>query len=251
MGEGKMEKIVYLSFNPNHLTITYTILVELRLTIKLMLKQAKRKIRKMLINAGLKKSLNPAMEVSEGHLGGYILDQAAIGTWCPEIWDWAVQDLGVSSMLDVGCGLGYAMEYFSQKGIDTFGVDGSPSAIANSVMPADQLHKHDFTHGPWKPARNFDLVWSSEFLEHVEQQYEPNFFATFSAASKYLMVTFAVPGQGGHHHVNEQPLEYWLERFADQGFTYEKELTKHARGLLPQQGMQGMQFRGKGLVFSK
>jgi hypothetical protein len=24
-------------------------------------------------------------------------------------------------------------------------------------------------------------------------------------------MTNAVPGQGGHHHVNEQPTEYWIE----------------------------------------
>lgn len=216
-----------------------------------MIKQAKRKIRKMLINAGLKKSLNPAMETSEGHLGGYILNQAAAGTWCPEIWDWAIKELGVESMLDVGCGLGYSMEYFAKAGVELFGVDGSPSAIKNNVMPAKHLHQHDFSEGPWQPERKFDLLWSSEFLEHVDQEFEPNFFATFSAATKYLMVTFAVPGQGGHHHVNEQPKDYWLERFASQGFHYEEELTLQARSLLPQEGLLGMQFRGKGLVFSK
>ena len=207
--------------------------------------------KKILVKAGLKKTPKPFMELSEGHLGGYILNKPAPGTWCPEIWDWCIKELGVKSMIDVGCGLGFVMEYFAQSGIEVMGVDGSPSAIEKNVMAPDQLHQHDFTKGPWAPAKKYDLVWSSEFLEHVEQQYEPNFFATFECAQKYLMVTFAVPGQGGHHHVNEQHGEYWIDRFAQIGFQYEEELTQKARRMLPQEGMQGMQFRGKGLVFSR
>lgn len=191
------------------------------------------------------------MELSEGHLGGYILDQAAPGTWCPEIWDWAMNELGVQSILDVGCGLGYSMEYFAKAGKEVFGVDGSPSAIQKNVMPAEMLHQHDYTLGPWTPEKSYDLVWSSEFLEHVEQQYEPNFLATFNCAAKYLMVTFAVPGQGGHHHVNEQQGEYWIDKFEQEGFRYEADLTMKARKMLPRKGLLGMQFRDKGLVFSK
>ncbi|MEM9822423.1 MAG: methyltransferase domain-containing protein [Bacteroidota bacterium] len=216
-----------------------------------MIKSLKRTAKKVLVKMGLKQPARHYMEISEGHLGGYIIDKPAPGTWCPEIWDWCVKDLGVESMLDVGCGMGFVMEYFAQSGVASFGVDGSPSAIEKNVMDAALLKKHDFTLGPWQPERAYDLVWSSEFLEHVEQQYEPNFFVTFQAARKYLMVTFAVPGQGGHHHVNEQYGEYWIKRFAEIGFAYDDELTQKARQLLPQQGMKGMQFRDKGLVFKR
>jgi len=118
-------------------------------------------------------------------------------------------------------------------------------------MDNKKLHQHDYTNGKWMPQKKYDLIWSSEFIEHVEQKYEDNFLATFQHASKFIMITFAIPGQGGHHHVNLQYAEYWIEKFKNIGFKYEKELTNQARNLLPKEGMLGMQFRDKGLVFSR
>lgn len=197
-----------------------------------------------------KRSGSLTLELSEGHLGGYIIGRAAPGTWCPKIWDWAVDELGVASVLDVGCGLGYAMEYFSDNGCYVLGVDGSPSAIADNRLP-DRVVNHDFNSGPFIPDEPFDLVWSAEFVEHVEEKYCENFLRTFSFALKYLMITYAVPGQGGHHHVNEQPESYWLKKIQAHGFVHSPQLTDNARKLVPPAGKEGMQFRNKGLVFIK
>jgi hypothetical protein len=37
----------------------------------------------------------------------------------------------------------------------------------------------------------------------------------------YVIMSGATPGQGGYHHVNEQPREYWIDKFAEYGFTYD------------------------------
>ncbi len=213
-------------------------------------KQIEKRIKKFLIRIGLKKPIVLPLELSEGHLGGYVIGRPAPGTWCPEIWDWCIKELGVRSMIDVGCGLGYSLKYFEDAGVEVLGVDGSPSALTQSVVPG-KVQQHDFTNGPWSPPKSYDLVWSTEFIEHVEQQYEPNFLKTFEAASKYLMITFAIPGQQGHHHVNLQYEDYWIDRMKEIGFKYEAELTEKARNMLPEKGMQGMQFREKGLIFSR
>lgn len=186
----------------------------------------------------------------EGHLGGYRLGQIAPGTWCPAVWDFFIDELGVRSMGSVGCGLGYDVEYFSKKGCCAVGIDGSPSAVRDNRMPANVI-RHDYCEGPLVLAEPVDLVWSAEFVEHVEEQYLGNFLATFSAARMYLALTFARPGQGGHHHVNEQEAEYWIDRLASTGLSYSSELTLRTRSLLPQSGLYGMQFRDKGLVFSR
>jgi SAM-dependent methyltransferase len=214
------------------------------------LKSIEKAVKKTLIRLGLKQPIIPRIEISEGHLGGYVIGKPAPGTWCPEIWDWSIRELGIGSMLDVGCGLGYVMEYFEQQGIVVAGVDGSPSAIAKSIMPQHTV-QHDYTLGKWLPKQPYDLIWSSEFLEHVEEAYIPHFMATFQAAKKYIFVTFAVPGQQGHHHVNLQYADYWIEKFRAIGFGYDEQLTKQARNLLPPSGMRGMQFRDKGLIFKK
>lgn len=214
------------------------------------LKNIEKAVKKTLIRWGLKQPIILPIEVSEGHLGGYVIGKPAPGTWCPEIWDWSIRELGITTMLDVGCGLGYVMQYFHDQGIDATGVDGSPSALANSLMPRHTT-LHDYTHGQWIPERKYDMIWSSEFLEHVEEAFVPHFMATFQAAEKYVFVTFAVPGQKGHHHVNLQYADYWIEKFSAVGFVYDEALTEYARKLLPASGMKGMQFRDKGLIFKR
>lgn len=191
-----------------------------------------------------------SIQKSEGHLGGYIIGQPAPGTWCPGVWDWLIEEHGIKSMLDIGCGLGYVMKYFHEKGCDVFGVDGSPSAIENNIMK-DHVYKHDFTSSPWIPERDYDLIWSAEFLEHVEEEYMSNYMVAFSKAMKFVVVTYAMPGQGGHHHVNENTEEYWVEKFKLIGFFIDRDLTKTARTLVPAEGTEGKQFRKKGIVFRR
>jgi hypothetical protein len=41
------------------------------------------------------------------------------------------------------------------------------------------------------------------------------------------------PGQGGHHHVNCQPPEYWIGVLAGAGFRHDPELTRQAKALTP------------------
>lgn len=153
-------------------------------------------------------------------------------------------------MLDVGCGLGYVMKYFHDHGCEVSGVDGSPSAVADNVVP-NHVCKHDFSKGAWEPEVPPDLVWSSEFLEHVEEEYIDNFMPAFSKSTSLVVVTYARPGQGGHHHVNENTESYWVDAFRRTGFVFDTELTETARSLVPSEGVEGKQFRNKGLVFKR
>ena len=188
------------------------------------------------------------MQTDEGHLGGYILDGAAPGTWCPGVWDWAIHDLGVSSVIDVGCGLGYAAKYFKDHGCRVTGIEGSPTAVRDSAIPGDVV-QYDYCDGPYIPAEAVDLIWSAEFVEHVEERFAGNFLTTFESATRYLMITYAAPGQGGHHHVNEQPEAYWLDRMSEIGFQKDAVLTSQARALVGDHPKIGKHFRARGLVF--
>jgi len=190
------------------------------------------------------------MQRSEGHLGGYIIGRPAPGTWCPGVWDWLIKEHGVKTMLDIGCGLGYVMKYFHENGCEVFGIDGSPSAIKHNVMK-DYVYKHDFTTSPWSPEKSYDLVWASEFLEHVEEKYMGNYMVAFSKAIKFTVVTYAMQGQRGHHHVNENTEAYWIEKFKLFNFSIDRDLTLTARSFVPAKGTEGKQFRNKGIVFRR
>lgn len=186
--------------------------------------------------------------VKDGHLGGYIRGGDP-GTWCPRLWSWAVTEFKARSVLDVGCGEGHSTRYFHEQGCDVLGVDGCPRAIADSVLP-QHVARHDFCDGPFLPSRPYDLVWSCEFLEHVEKQYVPNILQTFAAATQAILITHALPGQDrGHHHVNCQPSVYWIRQIEALGFVCDVERSREARRITLADYPGVNHFAKSGLVF--
>lgn len=94
------------------------------------------------------------------------------------------------------------------------------------------------------PGRRFDMVWSCEFVEHVEERYMPNFLVTFGSSDRYIMLTYAEPGQLGWHHVNCQPAEYWIDQLTGIGFRFDQSLTEMSRAVAGQG-----HYHRKGLAF--
>lgn len=194
---------------------------------------------------------------SEGHLGGFIAASDKLTrsglcirhgdpeTWYPDLWRWAVLELEVCSVLDIGCGEGHSAGFFSQSGCRVIGVDGSLKAREGSVIPEWHV-VHDFVTGPYLPSNHFDLVWSCEFVEHVEESHTQHFLETFNYASRYIMMTYAVPGQPGWHHVNCQPQSYWVERLEAWGFVLDDQLTEYSRSLAA-----GGHYGDRGLFFRR
>lgn len=144
------------------------------------------------------------------HLGGHFG-----GTAMPiKPFDYIVEKYNIKSVLDIGCGPAGMVEYANWKGVYSIGVDGDTTL---DKMP--YIMFHDFIEGPFNLDTYYDLAWSTEFLEHVEAKYIPNFMPLFQRA-QYVFCSAAYPGQGGHHHVNEQESQYWIDVFASYGFTY-------------------------------
>jgi SAM-dependent methyltransferase len=185
-------------------------------------------------------ALGNNINAEEGHLGGYIrgssqpapsglrVDNGDPATFSPSLWNWAVNELKIHSVLDVGCGEGHSTRYFRDLGCRTVGVDGSPQAFRDSRAP-ECHHLHDFVDGPFLLKDGFDLVWSCEFVEHVEERYLSHILETFAQSIRYLMLTYADVGQPGWHHVNCQDREYWIKALKSIGFQWNEELTRRSR----------------------
>lgn len=168
----------------------------------------------------------PPQAAPPPHLGGAYMDRPDPATWMPDIWERLIAEYGIRSAIDVGAGAGFTTRWLFDRLGDAVGVEGDPSAHA--VKQCDGLVQHDYASGPYRPARTFDLGWSAEFVEHVEEQYIPNWMATL-ARCKFVVITFATPGQGGHHHVTERDESFWIERFAAHGLEHVPEETARLR----------------------
>ena len=137
-----------------------------------------------------------------------------------------IREFGIKSFLDIGCGPGGMVALAGMRGMKAVGIDGDWLVEKEHDT---EIIIHDFTTGPcYTTQAEFDLGWSVEFLEHVEEKYQDYYMHAF-ARCKYVVCTAAGPGAPGHHHVNCQPQEYWHDVFNDYGFDYDDVITQRIR----------------------
>lgn len=178
---------------------------------------------------------------NETHLGGNI----SVGdphSYSPATWKYLIERFAIKSILDVGAGLGYAAHWFHQNGIPTVGIEGLPWNCEHSVYP---LVHADLTKGSvYCPV---DMVHCVEMVEHLEEQYLENLLGTL-CNGKIIVMTNALPGQGGYHHVNCQPTQYWVDHLKKRGCTVSRDDTEKVRALAKTEGAMHLARTGMVLI---
>jgi SAM-dependent methyltransferase len=128
------------------------------------------------------------------------------------------EHLKIRSVLDVGCGQGGWLKVWQTQGVDdVFGIDGPYVDPNRLLIPKEKFVGADLSQRI-DLNRQFDLVESLEVAEHIDISCADEFVDTIARHGKMVMFSAAIPGQGGTNHVNEQPFEFWRERFAKRGF---------------------------------
>jgi hypothetical protein len=176
------------------------------------------------------------------HLGGNIKEGDPC-TFCPRVWQYVIDRFCISSVMDLGSGVGNAAEWFFKKGLRTVAIEGLPANVSISFYPAIC---HDLTKGPI--VSRVDLVHCQEVVEHIEEHYIDNLLTTL-ACGRLILITHALPGQGGHHHVNEQPTDYWINHVSARGYNFLVEDSGRIRAIAQQEGAVYVQ--QSGLLFHR
>ncbi len=124
----------------------------------------------------------------------------------------------VTSVLDVGCGTGAWLSVFKGYGIETvLGVDGGSVPEHHFLIEPREFVSHSLTEA-LELDQKFSLAMSLEVAEHLEDEYAEKFVSLLCAASDVVLFGAAIPGQGGHNHVNERWPSYWKAHFEAQGY---------------------------------
>jgi hypothetical protein len=129
------------------------------------------------------------------------------------------------SVIDFGCAIGAYLEPFYDSDVNIKGIEGNSDAFAYAVVPQEYLEKYDL-RDQYKPERSYDLALCFELAEHLPEKYADNLVESLIMSSDIVVITAAPPGQGGTHHVNEQPPEYWHQKFESHGFEYDSEAVQ-------------------------
>lgn len=138
-------------------------------------------------------------------------------------------------VLDFGCGNASYLVYLRGRGFSGIGVEGThgltyrvpgheqPSArFGRKSRPSLQLVQWDLQHPLWLGVKG--NVMSVEVAEHLHAGHHDAFMDNLSrhCAGK-LLLTWAVPGQGGLRHVSERTQEQVVPYAARWGFAYLEE----------------------------
>ena len=124
----------------------------------------------------------------------------------------------VASVVDVGCGTGAWLAAFRSNGVDdVLGLDGDWVEAGQLCIPQHQFLRQDLACTVALPLR-FELAVCMEVAEHLPAARAASLVTDLTRLAPCVLFSAAVPGQGGTHHINEQPLSYWSNHFARRGF---------------------------------
>ncbi len=130
------------------------------------------------------------------------------------VFDW----LKISSICDVGCGVGTWLAVARALGAETVrGCEGpwaadAPLAVEPAVIDFQDLED------PIALAGSYDLVLCLEVAEHLSARRSDRFVVELCGLGDVVAFSAAVPAQGGTGHVNERWQSEWAALFGAQGF---------------------------------
>jgi hypothetical protein len=126
--------------------------------------------------------------------------------------------LGVSSVLDVGCGRGAWLREWQNAGVRIAqGVDGPYVRQQSLLIPVQDFAAVDLSK-KFDLGRRYDLVTSLEVAEHLPRCCSETFISSLVAHADLVLFSAATPGQGGENHINERPLSFWQGIFETKGY---------------------------------
>ena len=129
-----------------------------------------------------------------------------------------VDNFAPKSAIDVGCANGFLVKGLLERGVDSYGIDGSSNCIDSLVSPYDRFILHDLRK-PYKDNRKYDFCSCLEVAEHIEPEYTDIIIATICGLSDILMFSSCRPRRNKHEqHVNLHEPDYWQNLITSKGF---------------------------------
>ena len=139
----------------------------------------------------------------------------------------------VTSVTDLGCGPGYYVAMFHALWDHVDGYEGTSDIWEiwrdTSVRSGFDLSSEcvfDYFKNENEITKKYDLVTCLEVMEHIPIIKEQIALDNISLLTKkYLVLSWAIPGQGGKGHVNERCNKYVIQQMLKRGFLLDKKAT--------------------------
>ena len=123
-----------------------------------------------------------------------------------------------SSAVDFGCGTGTWLKACMELGCRTIqGFDGF--ADPSSLCIPSECFSQKLLGEKIDAKKSYDLAICLEAAEHVDEKFSNLIVENLTKASKVILFSAALPGQGGTNHINEQAPEFWQKKFMQFNYT--------------------------------
>ena len=135
----------------------------------------------------------------------------------------------IKTLCDFGCGMGSYVQHFKKNNLNVSGYDGNPNTPKLTNNTCDVL---DLSN-PIKFNTPFSWVMSLEVGEHLPKKFEDIFINNLHQNNENgIVLSWAVKGQGGYGHFNEQNNDYIKSKICKLGYINdiesEEQLRKHS-----------------------
>ena len=149
----------------------------------------------------------------------------------PGLAKWLCENLdrGIA-VYDFGCGPGFYVKKLEEKGFDATGYEGTAGieniAATKSVEQMDITKMYSIDDTLITPGQ----VVCLEVMEHIDAAEEDHvLMALEKFCDKTLVLSWAIPGQVGHGHINCRTGEYVRNKMQAYGFEVDEAATASAR----------------------
>ena len=130
-----------------------------------------------------------------------------------------LKEQGAQTVADMGCGNGEYTKAIMAQNIRAYGFDGNPYT---PLLTQGLGRILDLSQPIYKPIQ-FEWVVSLEVGEHIPPEFEQNFLDNITnCAVKGVILSWAIPGQGGDGHFNEQENAYIITEMNKRGFRQDR-----------------------------
>lgn len=134
----------------------------------------------------------------------------------------------IDTLVDFGCGPGDYARFFRRHGLVVEAYDGNPytEQLTGGIGQVKDLSEPIYLN------KQFQCVMSLEVGEHILPDFEHTFLDNIvkhSLDGGLIILSWAIPGQGGDGHVNCQTNDYIMEQMQQRGFYLDNTLTNQLR----------------------
>jgi SAM-dependent methyltransferase len=146
--------------------------------------------------------------------------------WVNRFCELILRVFNPESVIDFGCGSGDILFPFEEKGIEVLGIDGSSANRNHSKIKKENFLLFDIRN-KYKCKKKYDLCLCLEVAEHLEEKYSNILISNLAQSSS--IIVFTVEPLEGVGHINLKPYEWWIKKFEEVNFNFDRNLTDYLK----------------------